>query len=52
MTPVVQHCHIENHICYAEEQAGKIVIVPVRRFLHIVRRICGQALGLPLVASA
>lgn len=21
-TPIVQHCHIENHICYAEEQCG------------------------------
>jgi xanthine dehydrogenase molybdenum-binding subunit len=46
-TPVVQHCHIENHICYAEEQAGKIVIVSSTQIPHIVRRICGQALGLP-----
>ena len=46
-TPVVQHCHIENHICYAEEQNGKIVIVSSTQIPHIVRRICGQALGLP-----
>ena len=46
-TPIVQHCHIENHICYAEEQAGKIVIVSSTQIPHIVRRICGQALGLP-----
>jgi len=46
-TPVVQHCHIENHICYAEEQFGKMVIVSSTQIPHIVRRICGQALGLP-----
>ena len=46
-TPIVQHCHIENHICYAEEQFGKIVIVSSTQIPHIVRRICGQALGLP-----
>ena len=46
-TPTVQHCHIENHICYAEEQSGKIVIVSSTQIPHIVRRICGQALGLP-----
>ncbi len=46
-TPIVQHCHIENHICYAEEQNGKIVIVSSTQIPHIVRRICGQALGLP-----
>ena len=46
-TPTVQHCHIENHICYAEEQADKIVIVSSTQIPHIVRRICGQALGLP-----
>ena len=46
-TPTVQHCHIENHVCYAEEQYGKIVIVSSTQIPHIVRRICGQALGLP-----
>ncbi len=46
-TPIVQHCHIENHICYAEEQFGKLVIVSSTQIPHIVRRICGQALGLP-----
>lgn len=46
-TPIVQHCHIENHICYAEEQNGKIVIVASTQIPHIIRRICGQALGLP-----
>lgn len=46
-TPVVQHCHIENHICYAEQQGSKLVIVASTQIPHIVRRICGQALGLP-----
>lgn len=44
-TPTVQHCHIENFICYAEEEAGRIVIVSSTQIPHIVRRIVGQALG-------
>jgi xanthine dehydrogenase molybdenum-binding subunit len=46
-TPTVQHCHIENHICYAEEQNGKFVVVSSTQIPHIVRRIVAQALGLP-----
>ncbi len=46
-TPTVQHCHIENHICYAEEQSGKIVVVTSTQIPHIVRRVVGQALGIP-----
>ncbi len=46
-TPTVQHCHIENHIAYAYEEAGKIVIVSSTQIPHIVRRTVGQALGLP-----
>ncbi|WP_409968872.1 xanthine dehydrogenase molybdenum-binding subunit XdhA [Bengtsoniella intestinalis] len=46
-TPIVQHCHIENHGCYGYEEAGKIVVVSSTQIPHIVRRICGQALGLP-----
>lgn len=44
-TPTVQHCHIENHICYAYEEAGKINIVSSTQIPHIVRRVVGQALG-------
>lgn len=44
-TPTVQHCHIENHICYAYEEAGKINVVSSTQIPHIVRRIVGQALG-------
>ncbi|MDO4544042.1 MAG: xanthine dehydrogenase molybdenum-binding subunit XdhA [Clostridia bacterium] len=46
-TPIVQHCHIENHICYAKEEAGKIVVVSSTQIPHIVRRVIGQALGIP-----
>lgn len=46
-TPTVQHCHIENFICYAEEEAGKIKIVSSTQIPHIVRRVVGQALGIP-----
>lgn len=44
-TPTVQHCHIENHICYAYEEAGKMNVVSSTQIPHIVRRIVGQALG-------
>ncbi len=46
-TSTVQHCHIENHIAYAYEEAGKIVVVSSTQIPHIVRRVVGQALGLP-----
>ncbi|MEG2221969.1 MAG: xanthine dehydrogenase molybdenum-binding subunit XdhA [Oscillospiraceae bacterium] len=46
-TPTVQHCHIENHVCYASGEAGRITVVSSTQIPHIVRRICGQALGLP-----
>ena len=46
-TPTVQHCHIENHACVAHEEAGKIVVISSTQIPHIVRRICGQALGIP-----
>ena len=46
-TPTVQHCHIENFICYAYGEAGKTVIVSSTQIPHIVRRIVGQATGQP-----
>ncbi len=46
-TPSVQHCHIENHICTAYMEAGRIVVTSSTQIPHIVRRICGQALGVP-----
>ena len=46
-TPTVQHCHIENHICFAYEEAGRVVVVSSTQIPHIVRRVVGQALGYP-----
>ncbi len=46
-TPTVQHCHIENHGCFAYEEAGRVVVVSSTQIPHIVRRVVGQALGIP-----
>ncbi|MCD8098470.1 MAG: xanthine dehydrogenase molybdenum-binding subunit XdhA [Lachnospiraceae bacterium] len=46
-TPTVQHCHIENFICYAEMDKGRIVVTASTQIPHIVRRVVGQALGIP-----
>ena len=46
-TPIVQHCHIENNISYAYMEKGRIVVVSSTQIPHIVRRIVGQALGIP-----
>ena len=45
--PVVQHCHIENHTCFAYMENGRIVLTTSTQIPHIVRRVCAQALGLP-----
>ena len=46
-TPTVQHCHIENHICAARMEGGRITVTSSTQIPHIVRRVCGQALGIP-----
>ncbi len=46
-TPTVQHCHIENHICVAHMEAGRVVVVSSTQIPHIIRRVVGQALGIP-----
>ncbi len=46
-TPTVQHCHIENHVCTAYMEAGRITVTSSTQIPHIVRRVCGQALGIP-----
>jgi xanthine dehydrogenase molybdenum-binding subunit len=47
-TGIVQHCQLENHISYAYvESDGRIVIITSTQIPHIVRRIAGQALGVP-----
>lgn len=45
-TPIVQHSHIENGIACAYEEQGKIVVIASTQIPHIVRRVCGQALGI------
>ncbi len=46
-TPTVQHCHIENHGCFAYEENGRITVVSSTQIPHIVRRVVGQAIGRP-----
>lgn len=46
-TQVVQHCHIEVPVSYAYMENGRIIVVSSTQIPHIVRRVCGQALGLP-----
>ncbi len=46
-TKTVQHCHIENHFVSAHMEGGRIVIESSTQIPHIVRRIVGQALGIP-----
>lgn len=48
-TQIMQHCHLENHSAYAYmDDLDKIVIVSSTQIPHIVRRVVGEALGLPL----
>ena len=46
-TPTVQHCHIENFICSSYMEKGRMVVVSSTQIPHIVRRVVGQALGIP-----
>ena len=46
-TPIVQHCHIENHGCFAYEESGRITVVASTQIPHIIRRIVAQAIGRP-----
>lgn len=46
-TQVVQHCHIESAVSYAYQESGRIVVVSSTQIPHIVRRVIGQALGIP-----
>ena len=46
-TPTVQHCHIENAVCFAYQENEKIVVAASTQIPHIVRRVVGQALGIP-----
>ena len=45
-TPTVQHCHIENAVCFAWEEGGKINVVASTQIPHITKRCVAQALGI------
>ncbi|HPL52636.1 MAG TPA: xanthine dehydrogenase molybdenum-binding subunit XdhA [Bacillota bacterium] len=47
-TGIVQHCHLETQSAYAYVDADeRLVIVTSTQIPHIVRRVVGQALGVP-----
>ena len=47
-TQRVQHCHIEPPVSYAYADGnGKITVVASTQIPHIMRRVIGQALGIP-----
>lgn len=47
-TPIVLHCHLENHTAYAYmDDNDHLVIVSSTQIPHICRRIVGQALDMP-----
>lgn len=46
-TQTVQHCHIETPVSYAYMEKGRIVVTSSTQIPHIVRRVIGQALGIP-----
>ncbi len=46
-TQSVQHCHIETPVSYAYMEKGRVVVVTSTQIPHIVRRVVGQALGIP-----
>lgn len=47
-TSIVQHCHLETQSAYSYKDIDdRLVIVSSTQIPHIVRRIVGQALGIP-----
>lgn len=47
-TPRVQHCHLEVPVSFAYKDGnGKLVVTSSTQIPHILRRIIGQALGIP-----
>ncbi len=45
--PAVQHCHMELVHSFAYMEGEKIIVISSTQIPHIVRRVCGQALGIP-----
>ena len=46
-TQQVQHCHLETPVSFACMEGGRITVVTSTQIPHIVRRVVGQALGIP-----
>ena len=46
-TQQVQQCHLELPTSFAYMEQGRIVVVSSTQIPHIVRRVIGQALGIP-----
>ncbi|MEA4929632.1 MAG: xanthine dehydrogenase subunit XdhA [Candidatus Limiplasma sp.] len=46
-TQTVQHCHLEPPQSFAYMEGQRIVVVTSTQIPHIVRRVVGQALGIP-----
>ena len=44
-TQQVDQTHIETNVCYAYMEGERITVVSSTQIPHIVRRVCGQALG-------
>lgn len=47
-TQTVQHCHIEPAQSYAYMEGDRVIVVSSTQIPHIIRRIIGQALDMPL----
>ena len=45
--PPVKHCQLELPVSYAYQEQGKLVVVSSTQMPHVLRRIIGQALGIP-----
>ncbi|MBT9683929.1 xanthine dehydrogenase subunit XdhA [Pseudoflavonifractor sp. MCC625] len=46
-TQTVQHCHIEPPTSFAYQEGDKITVISSTQIPHIVRRVIGQATGIP-----
>ncbi|MFR5601697.1 MAG: xanthine dehydrogenase subunit XdhA [Lachnospiraceae bacterium] len=46
-TQSVQHCHLEVPVSFAYMEQGRLVVTSSTQIPHIVRRVIGQALGIP-----
>ena len=45
-TQQVNHVHIETNVCFAYMEGERVTVVSSTQIPHVVRRVCGQALGI------